>query len=373
MAMEPRAPMNGLGGDLPHELVRPILQMLSMRPLATLACVSAKMRDAAVCVMLARLAASDFGKRWNLRTERVKASTAEYEQLVIPGGKRNSSVHADALLVGALEASPFTGRGADGEWPNAEMVPAPAVMEAPRGIWRRFIFGCRQKACAPAEHPTGAAFCARSIHVCNIWIRAVRLNSWRMYDTCEEYGVTTPTEHFMRVVSPAYGRASFKRTLQENALLSCLMDVSSFMHDRDKQAVVDFEQCETSDASAAAFALGAAVLRHDNWACSWSVWAVYEGVIPTFVAIALGLADLDCLVPVRLCPSDSVDFPLPDEYGYQPLRQWLHENRSWISPGVVRLFQQAAGETADVDIDDSASDAGAASWPDESDGATACY
>ena len=243
-------------------------------------------------------------------------------------------------------------------------IKVPTVTNAPRGIWRRFIFGCRQfSAVAPAEHPTGVAICPQAIHQCNIWIRAIRQNCRYLFEGCEEYDVEPPTRYFAEMACPAYGRAMVKRVLQANALISCLTGSSSILHDRNREAIAAIENTDSltslRNVGAAGFLQGAGLLSLDNSLCSWPVWAVYEGLMPTFVAIALGLADLDCPVPVRLPSDHDTEWPLPAAYELQPLREWLYEHRSWISPDIIRLFQLAAGEKADADIDDDdASDAG---------------
>ena len=364
--------MTSLLASVPHDLLLQILQQLSMRSLAHLASASVALRAAALGEMLGRLSASDFGKRWVLRADLLLSSLANYRKRRPDG----SWLPKEVLMVGALDETDATrycncpARCDCHEPPSFYKVKIPEVIGAPRGIWRRFIFGHRQDAVAPAEHPTGAAHCARSIHVCNVWIRAARMNSYRAFDHCEEYDITPPTRYLAHVVSPAYARASIKRALQANAVISCLADVASIMSDRDKQAVQDFDDCldDPSTVQAASFAVGSAVLSHDNWSCSWAVWAVYEGLIPTLVAVALGLADLDCPVPALLAPSDSHEWPVPDEHVFQPLRVWLQQHRGWISAEVVRLFQLAAGEAPDLIIDDESDEAvDAAIHPDDYD------
>ena len=362
--------MTSLLASLPHDLLLQILQQLSMRSLAHLASTSVALRAAALGEMLGRLSASDFGKRWVLRADLLLSSLDNCRKRRPDG----SWLPKEVLMVGALDVTDATrNRPARRDCyvpPSFYEVKIPEVMAAPRGIWRRFIFGRRQDAVSPPDHPTGAAHCARFIHDCNVWIRAVRMNSYRAFDHCEEFDVMPPTRYLAHVVSPAYARASIKRALQANAVISCLTDVASIMSDRDKQAVDDFKDCldDPSTAEAASFADGTAVLRHDNWSCSWAVWAVYEGLIPTLVAVALGLADLDCPVPALLSPSDSREWPVSDEHVFQPLRVWLHQHRGWISAEVVRLFQLAAGEAPDLIIDDESDEAvDAAIHPDDYD------
>jgi hypothetical protein len=238
-------------------------------------------------------------------------------------------------------------------------VHAPAVVDAPHAIWRRFVFSSRQDICAPADHPAGGAICRKATHKCNTCIRAIRARTWHVFSLCEEYDIEPPTYHFAKFASAAYGRASIKRAIQDNALFSCLADVSSLMHARDHQAVLDFMECDPENVEARDFAHAEGPLSHDNWSSSWPVWALYDGLIRAFIAIVLGFADLNCRVPARLSShDDQVEWPLPATYKFIPLREWLRAHLSWIGADIVRLFQQAAGEAPDVDGDDDASDAG---------------
>ena len=355
------------GSGLPVELDDLVPEMLDMRSLSSLACTGVRWRDASVREMLGRLRRSDFGKRWTLRAEIFKAST-EYTDAM-----HRRSVPDNAVMVGALDSQgPPYFRCSDPTCPEDTcfckvpdgcfILKVPTVISAPRGIWRRFIFGCRQSsAAAPAEHPAGAAICRRAIHQCNTSIRGIRHKCKCIFEGCEEY-IEPPTRYFTEMTCPAYGRAMFKRVLQSNALISCLTGASSILHDRDREAIAATETPGSSsmrDFGAAYFLQGTGVLSLDDTSCSWPVWAVYDGLMPTFVAIALGLADLDCPVPVRLPSDHGTEWPLPAAYKHQPLREWLYEHRSWIGPDIIRLFQLAAGEKADADIDDDdASDAG---------------
>ena len=85
--------------------------------------------------------------------------------------------------------------------------------------------------------------CARSIHKFNVVARTIRINAFRLYDGCEEFGLPSPDDDFMHRIAPAHGFASVKKVLMENQLLARLVDPSGLMSTTRHGGRIGVGQC----------------------------------------------------------------------------------------------------------------------------------
>jgi len=324
--------MATLIGLLPRDELQLVLRLLTDHDIARMTCTCTILRDVSAVHILRRITQSELGQGLLQRVINVYATVT-------------TPVFDDTTQMDWVLDSPRDNTRGRSVFRNYAF---PLTSYA---MWWSFLRSLRDVTRhAPSSDfekcARGIQRCARGIHTFNVWARAIRINTWRMYEDCQDYGIDPPDDDFMFRTYPAHGFASLKKVLMENQLFSRLVNLSGLMNERDLSADLEWSSFGPHF-ELMRFAEGTGLLETDCPPCSWVLWAVYgcvenDCLMDAFMQVVLGFADMDTFVPAALRSCDSTEIEVAGRY--RPLRDWLREHQPILGAPIISLFYRAAGE-----------------------------